>query len=64
MRITKNNYQNSRSVRLHIRSLVIIIVAFLVTLDAQGQDYQKTNKRHHRNYYRKQTTYMRTPAIC
>lgn len=56
MRTVKKPYTWNRPIASLIISLVLTIICFLLTIPSQAQDYQKTNKRFNRSYYRKKTT--------
>jgi outer membrane protein OmpA-like peptidoglycan-associated protein len=54
MRTLTHNRLQGRPKALYLRIIIAVIIT-LLTFSLQAQDYQKSNKKHHRSYYRKQT---------
>jgi outer membrane protein OmpA-like peptidoglycan-associated protein len=55
MRSLTDNRLQGRPKALYLRVIIAVIIT-LLTFSLQAQDYQKSNKKHHRSHYRKQTS--------
>ncbi len=52
---TLNHHLSARSITFRLCFLIPAVIAFLFSTSLQAQDYRRSNKKYHRNHYRKQT---------
>ena len=56
MRTLKNRHARNSPLAFVITWLLLTLISMILTLSLRAQDYQKTNKKVNKSYYRKQTS--------